>query len=71
AQTYASHFEMDVYLVNFFLSGHKPPSVLDDILEEIIIINVEHNRAPPTKTLINGVEECLLNVGYNIIGEGL
>ncbi|CAG8757510.1 30528_t:CDS:2, partial [Racocetra persica] len=42
AQIYASHFEIGVYLVNFFLSGHKPPSDFDDVPEEIIIINVEH-----------------------------
>ncbi|CAG8539604.1 319_t:CDS:1, partial [Racocetra fulgida] len=42
-QIYASHFEMGVYLVNFFLSGHKPPSDLDNVSEGIIIINVKDN----------------------------
>ena len=43
AQGYASHYEMEVQLVNFFLKGQKSPSDLDDVPEEIIIINVEHN----------------------------
>ncbi|CAG8558046.1 2329_t:CDS:1 [Scutellospora calospora] len=45
AQMYAGHFDMGISLVNFFLSGHKPPSVLDNITEEIFIINIEYNSA--------------------------
>ncbi len=42
AQRYASHFGMEVQLVNFFLKG-QTPSDLYNVPDEIIIINVEHN----------------------------
>ncbi|KAL1914221.1 uncharacterized protein VTP21DRAFT_9644 [Calcarisporiella thermophila] len=44
AKKYADHYQMTVYLVNFYLEGLHSPVLLDPV-QDVVVVNVMHNAS--------------------------
>ncbi|GBB99633.1 hypothetical protein RclHR1_03590008 [Rhizophagus clarus] len=62
ASKYVKQYKMEVYLLNFYLDGHRTPEVIHNIPQGIILVNIKHNNDFTKFYITSGCFHSMANV---------